>query len=96
MDFFRVGLVMEENGDTSGFDFDVKDAFTLLEYCMGKDEPELRARAIQLIQRFTKEALESNAFLDSSRATVEVVFSLDELSVSENFLFKAVISTQNK
>jgi hypothetical protein len=92
MDFFRVGLVMEENGNTSVFDLDVKDAFTLLEYCMGKDEPELRARAIQMIQCFTKEALESKAFLDSSRATVEVIFALDELSVSEIFFFKAVIN----
>jgi hypothetical protein len=70
----------------------VKDAFSLLEYCLGKDEPELRARAIQLIQRFTEEALDSKAFLDASRAVVEVVFSLDELSVSEICLFKAVIS----
>jgi hypothetical protein len=68
----------------------VRKVFTALEYCLGKDEPELRARVTQLIQRFTEEALESRAFLEASRAAVEVVFALDELSVPEVFLFKAV------
>jgi hypothetical protein len=70
----------------------VGDAFTLLEYCLGKDEPELMARAIQLIQRFSQKALMSQEFLDSNRELVEMVFSLEEFSVSEIFLFKAVIS----
>jgi hypothetical protein len=69
----------------------VNDAFTVLAYCLGKDEPELRARTIQLIQRFTKDALESYEFLDASRKVVEMVFSLDELSISEIRLFNAVI-----
>jgi hypothetical protein len=80
MDYFHTSMKLE-------------DVFTVLEYCVGKDEPELRARAIQLIQRFTKEALESSEFLVSSRAVVEMILSLDELSVSEIFLFKAVINT---
>jgi hypothetical protein len=69
---------------------EIRHSFTMLEYCLGKDEPELRERAVQLIQRFTEDALESQAFLNSSRAAVEVVFKLDELSVTEIFLFNAV------
>jgi hypothetical protein len=72
-------------------ELNVKDAFNVLKYCLKKDEPELRARAMQLIQRRTKEALESREFLEASRELVEVVFSLDELSISEIDLFKAVI-----
>jgi hypothetical protein len=95
MDYF-LGARAIIDKDQRKYAMGIKDAFTLLEYCLGKDEPELRARAIELIQRFTKEALESKAFLDASRAAVEVVFSLDELSVSEIFLFKAVINSFNR
>jgi hypothetical protein len=70
----------------------VGEAFTLLESCLGKDEPELRARAIQLIQRCSEVALNSQEFLDASREVVEEVFSLNEFSVSEIFLFKVVFS----
>jgi hypothetical protein len=90
MDYFLDGVTHVTINGALKYAMEIKDAFTLLEFSVGKDEPELRGRAIQLIQCFTKEALESKAFLDASRAVVEVVFTLDELSVSEIFLFKAV------
>jgi hypothetical protein len=67
-----------------------KDAFTVLDYCVGKNEHKLNARSIQLITRFSKEVFGSKSFLESRRESVEEVFGLEELSVNEVFLFKAV------
>jgi hypothetical protein len=66
----------------------------VLDYCLGKNEPALQARAIQLISRFSKEAIGSPAFLEAGREAVVEAFGRDQLSaaVSEVFLFKAVCS----
>jgi hypothetical protein len=77
-------------------DLKAKDAFTVLEYCLGKDEPVLRERALQLIHDFSKEALESLAFFNASHAAVQLVYLQNPHSVSEIFLFKAVINLLKK
>jgi hypothetical protein len=74
------------------FELKAKDSLRMLEYCLGKDEPVLRERSLQLIRGFSKEALESQAFLKASKAAVKEVYLQNSLSVSEMFLFKAVIS----
>jgi hypothetical protein len=75
-----------------------KDAFTVLEYCLdtGKDEPVLRDRALQLIQHFAKEALESHAFFNASHAAIKLVYLQNLYSVPEIFLFNAVINLFKK
>jgi hypothetical protein len=73
-------------------DLKAKDAFTVLEYCLDKDEPVLRERSLQLIQHFAKIALESQAFFNASHAAIKLVYLQNPHSVSEIFLFNAVIN----
>jgi hypothetical protein len=67
-----------------------QDAAAVLEYALGT-LPELRQRALELVARFTVEAVNSRGFLEAVPAVVEAILQLDRVSsTTELVLFQAV------
>jgi hypothetical protein len=59
---------------------------------LGTIEAELEKRALDVISRQTKEAFDSEAFLNAADASVKVVLQLDALSITEIDVFQAVLN----
>jgi hypothetical protein len=68
------------------------NAMTILDHSLGTIEAELEKRALDVISRKTKEALNSEAFLRAADASVKAVLQLDALSITEIDVFQAVYS----
>ena len=55
------------------------------------DEPDLIRKCLRYIQRYTAQILNCEAFLSIRRETLQSIFNLDSLSVSEDILISALL-----